>query len=87
MSARTIALSAPVRTSASGGAPRKDRRVPRYATASSTLVLPVPFAPVITVVPSVSGSTSACVKMRKSISSSRRRLTVARETLRRHAPA
>ena len=28
-SARTMALSAPVRTMASGGAPRKDRRVPR----------------------------------------------------------
>ena len=29
ISARTIALVAPVRTIASGGAPRKDRRVPR----------------------------------------------------------
>ena len=29
ISARTIALSAPERTMASGGAPRKERRVPR----------------------------------------------------------
>ena len=29
ISARTIARSAPVRTIASGGAPRKERRVPR----------------------------------------------------------
>ena len=47
-SARTIALVGvasvvPVRTSASVGAPRKERRVLRYTIASSTLVFPVPF--------------------------------------------
>ena len=38
--------------------------------ASSTLVLPVPFGPVMTVVPSVSGVKAAAPKIRKSTSSS-----------------
>ena len=75
MWARMMALVAVVRTIASGGAPRKERRVPRYARASSTLVLPVPLGPVITVVPSGSGSTCATWKTRKSASSRWRTLT------------
>ena len=84
-SARTIALAGvasvvPVRTSASVGAPRKERRVLRYTIASSTLVFPVPFSPVMTVVPSAWRSSAAAEKMRKSASSRWRMLTAARGT-------
>src|ERR1019366_2547391 len=70
-----MARLVPVRTMASRGAPRKERCVPRYTRASSTLVFPVPLGPVITVVPSVSGVKAAAAKIRKLTSSRTRRLT------------
>jgi len=56
---RTTAPEAPDRTSASGGAPRKDDSVASQATASSRLVFPSPFAPVMTVRPSGANDTDA----------------------------
>ena len=66
-SPRTYPRSQPPRIIASRGAPRNDRCEPRNATASRTVVLPLPFGPDNTVVPSVAGSTVAPAKRRKSV--------------------
>ncbi len=58
ISARTIASSWPDATSAASGTPRNDRPVATHATASSRLVFPCPFAPVITVQPSPNGTSN-----------------------------
>ena len=49
--------------------------MPRYASASKMLVLPVPFGPAMTVVPSASGLTEAAWNMRKSANSTCRTAT------------
>src|SRR5581483_7250547 len=69
-SARTTAAAAPSRMRASGGAPRNDDNVARYASASRRFVLPSPLAPSTTVSPGAN-STSAEGYDRKSVSQSR----------------
>ncbi len=57
--ARRMADSAPDRTSALSGTPRKDLPVAAQPTASSRLVLPCALAPQIAVTPGGSSTTAA----------------------------